>query len=255
MIKIIEVVIINWKRPKNVAQIVTALRQQTVECTITICECNPSAEFALDEETKSMADRIYTFSNNFGSYNRFVPIGSFDHLYTFFIDDDLLPGRRCLETYLMAAGKIGEFGVLGQFGRTLEQDNVYRPNEILQQDTFIETDFIIRAYFVKTCYLHNVIKFRWEIGYFDDTIFGEDDLLLCASLKYFEGLSCYQLPFNHDPETRVNKKELSDEYALSKRDTHYIKRTKIVKRLLYYGWQPLHATSTPVTEISKDNAE
>src|SRR5690606_23979027 len=131
----------------------------------------------------------------------------------------------------------------GQYGRIIDSDGTYRPKEIELTNSFIETDFIIRAYFVKTRYLHNLIRFKWHIGYFDNP-FPEDDLLLCSSLKYYENLSCYLIPYNNDPETLVNKQELTSEYALSSRTNHYEARTQFIKRIMYYGWKPIHLNSS-----------
>lgn len=236
---LVETIIINWKRPENVKKIILALKNQTVPSTITICDCHPEPPFSLDEETIDMADRIYTWKHNLGAFSRYIPMASYDHQYTFFIDDDLLPGKKCLESFLRAATEMPEFGVLGQFGRIIDADGVFRPREISLTCSFIETDFIVRAYFIKTQCLYNIVRFRWKIGYFDD-FFPEDDLLLCAALKYYDGLSCYLIPFNGDPETLVGKEELGTAHALSDRNEHYYKRRKFIKRLEYYGWKSLN---------------
>lgn len=241
---IIEVVLINWKRPDNIEKIIRALRSQTVPCTITICDCHQSSLFSLSRSAKRMADKIYVWKHNLGAFSRYLPIPSFDHPFTFFIDDDLLPGKKCLQAYLEAATVLPEFGVLGQFGRILSRDNIYRPNEIALTNKFIQTDFIVRAYFTRTRTLHNLIRFRHEIGYFDDQL-PEDDLLLCASLQYYENLSCYLIPFNSDVETLVNKEELNGLHALSFRNEHYNNRNRFIKRIIFHGWNPLHLQQFP----------
>jgi len=240
MDKKIEAVIINWKRPKNVSKIVIALRNQTVPCTITVCDCHPSDEFALSKRTLSKIDRIYRWTHNLGAFSRYVPLPSFDHQYTLFIDDDMLPGKKCLEYFLDCTTTIPKFGVLGQLGRIIDKDGIYRPRDITRTEYFIETDFIIRAYFTETKNLHHLLKFRWHINYFNEEL-PEDDLLLCASLKFYENLSCYLLPFNSDIETLVNKKELSTEYALSKRNNHISKRREFVKMLIEMGFPTVNS--------------
>lgn len=235
----VEVVIINWKRPHNVARIVEALLQQTVSCIITICDCSTSEEFRLDPRTRGKVNKVFSSNFNLGGFNRYVPLGSFSEPYTFFLDDDILPGKKCIETYLQAAQRCPDFGVLGQIGRTLQSDNIYRPTNTVSTDEFVETDFIIRAYFVKTRYLHNIIRFKWHIGYMETNLI-EDDLLLCTSLQYYENLSCYLIPFVGDQETLVNKEELVDEHSLCSREGHYFLRSIFIKRVLLYGWVPLH---------------
>src|SRR6476660_2180280 len=103
MIPAVEVVIINWKRPKNVERIIRAMKDQTVPCTITICDCHQGPEFSLSDDITPLIDRIFKWEHNLGAFSRYVPIASYDHIYTFFIDDDMLPGKRCLETVLQAA--------------------------------------------------------------------------------------------------------------------------------------------------------
>ena len=46
----VEAVVINWKRPDNVAAIVQALKRQTMPCTVTVCDCHDSDEFSLPSE-------------------------------------------------------------------------------------------------------------------------------------------------------------------------------------------------------------
>src|SRR4030095_10430567 len=138
----IEAVVINWKRPQNVGQSVAALGSQTEPCTVTVCDCHPSPAFALGEATLTMVDRLYSWSHNLGGYNRFVPIGAYDHRYTLFLDDDMLPGLRCVEHFLRSAMQIGNFGVLGQMGRIIQPDGVYRYEHVPRTGGFVETDVI-----------------------------------------------------------------------------------------------------------------
>lgn len=235
-----EVVITNWKRPSNVAEMVRALKSQSVPCTITICDCHPSAEFALDEQTLSTVDRLYRWQQNWGGYNRYVPAGAYDHPFTFFLDDDMLPGERCVEHFLAHAARLESFGVLGQLGRIISPDNVYRWADVNRSGEFIETDFVVRGYFVRTENLHYIQQFRWKMGLLGEAIF-EDDMLLCASLRACAGLSCYLTPSDDEPETLVNKLNLDEAFAISARDEHLPNRTGFLRRAMDAGWTPLHA--------------
>jgi GT2 family glycosyltransferase len=234
----IEAVIINWKRPKNVAQIVAALRSQTEPCTVTVCDCHPSPEFALGEDTLSLVDRLYRWSRNLGSYNRFVPMGAYDHRYTLFLDDDMLPGLRCAEHFLRSAMQIESFGVLGQLGRIIQPDGVYRYANVPRTGGFVETDVIIRGYFVRTENLAYLLQFRRMMDF--DELISTDDLLLCTSLRTLAGLSCYLTPWEPDDEALMNKRELSDDYALSIRPEHLERRQEFLRRAGRAGWVSLH---------------
>jgi hypothetical protein len=237
----VEAVVINWKRPRNVARIVAALRTQTVPCTITICDCHPEPDFALDDETVASIDRRYRWTHNTGAFSRFVPAGAFDHAYTFFLDDDMLPGERCVEHFLDAAERVQSFGALGQQGRILEPDGVYRAVQVARHPGFREVDVLVRGYFVPTAVLHQVFALRWRMGYFHDDPHPEDDLLLCVALQVLEGLPCYLTPASDEPQTLANYAELDNEHALFRRPDHLERRTRFLRDALEAGWKPLHA--------------
>lgn len=238
---LIEVVIINWKRPRNVERIIDALREQTIPCTITICDNHPDPEFALSPEALDKADRIYRWKHNLGAYSRYLPLAGMDHQFTFLLDDDLLPGKRCLEAYLRTALQLEDFGVLGHFGRIVTPSGFYKYFNTPSQNRVLECDFIIRAYFVKTCNLSRLVDMRWELGYFEDEK-PEDDLLMCGAMKYYRDLRCYVIPTYDDPETLLNPKGLETAYALSRRPDHIFKRNMFIRRLRHHGWKPIYET-------------
>jgi GT2 family glycosyltransferase len=234
-----EAVIINWKRPRNVSQIVAALKSQTEPCTVTICECSQSPTFALGDETLALVDRLYKWSHNLAGYNRFVPLGAYDHRYTLFLDDDMLPGLRCVEHFLRCAKQIGTFGVLGQLGRIIHPDGVYRYADVPRTDGFVETDVIIRGYFVRTENLAHLLRFKQMMSV--DEFVSTDDLLLCTAVRTLAGLSCYLTPSERDDESLMNKRELSDDFALSSRPEHLESRQGFLDRAIRAGWVPLHS--------------
>ncbi len=242
----VEAVVINWKRPRNVDRIVSALRDQSIPCTITVCDCHPDPVFALHPDTIAAIDRRYTWAHNTGAFSRFVPSGGFDHRFTFFIDDDMLPGQQCIEHFLLAAEISPPFGALGQLGRVLPNDDVYRSLNIPRSTTaFSEVDILIRSYFVRTELLHHIFALRWRMNYFDDDPHPEDDMLLCTALQIYAGLPCYLTPDNQDPETLVNKVELSNEYALFRRPDHMSRRTQFLRLAMEFGWLPLYKRAEP----------
>jgi len=237
-----EVVVINWKRPLNVARIVAALKAQSEPCTITVCDCHPSRDFELDDETLTLVDRLYRWTHNCGAYSRYVPVGAYDHQFTLFLDDDMLPGIRCVEHFVRNA-KRGNFGVLGQIGRIILPDGIYCPRDVCRSENFLKTDIIIRGYFVSTKNLYNVQRLRWMLNYFDEAL-PEDDLLLCTSMLVCADLASYLTPWDADEETLINKQELSTEHALSKRPDHFRKREEFIRRVMRFGWKPLYASDS-----------
>lgn len=238
---LIEVIIINWKRPRNVEQIIDALREQTVPCTITICDNHPDPEFALSSEALDKVDRVYRWKHNLGAYSRYLPLAGMDHQFTFLLDDDLFPKKRCLEAYLRTALQLEDFGVLGHFGRIVTPSGFYKYFNITSQDNLLECDFIIRAYFIKTSNLSCLVRMRWELGYFEDKK-PEDDLLMCGAMKYYKDLRCYVVPTYGDDETNLESAILESPHALSQRPDHIFKRNMFIRRLRYHGWKPLYET-------------
>lgn len=243
----VEAVIINWKRPHNVAQIVQALRKQSVPCTITVCDCHDSPEFALSAKTLSGVDRVYSWTNNLGSFSRFVPIGAYDHEYTFFIDDDMLPGVRCIEHFLAWAEYLRAFGALGQLGRLLGADGAYRSKGVARSLDFTEVDILIRSYFIKTSYLTLVPQVRALLKEFNDP---EEDILLSVGLALHTGLPCYLTPVDPDPEARVNLRELDTSHARAHRPHHFQTRSRLIKNAMGLGWKPVK--SRPGAEPAHD---
>lgn len=236
----VEAVIINWKRPENVAQIAEALARQSVPCTITICDCHPEPRFALPEPTLQRADRVYRWRHNTGPYSRFVPLASYDHEFTLLLDDDMLPGAHCVRHFLDHAREVRRFGVLGQLGRIVAANGEYRPRHVPRRNGFVEVDVVIRGYFVRTRHLPLVADLRWRMNHLDSAA-PVDDLLLCVAMGMLAGLPCYLTPADADPETLMNKRELPQPHSVSGKPDHLKRRTAFLRDAQSIGWVPLHA--------------
>ena len=234
----VEAVVINWRRPHNVTAIVSALRRQTVPCTITVCDCHDSPEFKLPPETFSAIDRVYRWKHNLGAFSRYVPVGGYDHKYTFFIDDDMLPGVRCVEHFLAGAEQLRAFGALGQLGRILDPDGSYRMGDVARGPGFTEVDIIVRALLVRTDCLVHVPQIRNLLKEFDDP---EDDILLSVGLAMYAGLPCYLTPDDPDPETLVNVYELGSPHSRSTRPHHLAARSRLLRSAMNLGWRPIRS--------------
>jgi hypothetical protein len=232
----VEVVLINWKRPENVGRIVAALAAQSVPCTITLCDCHPSEEFALPAETLARVDRRYRWAHNLGAYSRYVPCAGYDHEFTYLPDDDMLPGARCLEHFLDHA-PARPFGVLGQLGRRLKADGVYRTANVERTRALEEVDLVVRAYFVRTRHLAHLPAMRWDLGLQGATD-AEDDILLAAAMQLRAGLGSFVTPKSADPETSVQLEKLPSPHALAGREDHLRRRTDLLRRVAHMGWQP-----------------
>jgi hypothetical protein len=234
----VEAVVINWKRPDNVAAIVQALKRQTMPCTVTVCDCHDSDEFSLPSRALPYIDRIYRWRHNLGSYSRYVPLGAYDHKYTFFLDDDLLPGTRCVEHFWQHAEQLCVFGALGQLGRIVAADGEYRPRDIPRGPDCTEVDLLVRAFFVPTECLSYLPQTRAMLGESGDP---EDDIVLAVGLAMQAGRGCYLTPADPDPETLVNKHELASPHARNARPAHLPNRSRLLRSAVGLGWQPIRA--------------
>jgi hypothetical protein len=240
--RLVEAVVINWKRPRNVAAILSALRRQTFPCTVTVCDCHDAPEFALAPAALASADRVYRWQHNTGAFSRYVPVGAYDHEYTFFLDDDMLPGERCVEHFLTWAETLRAFGALGQMGRILDPGGRYRPHGVPRSAGFTEVDVLVRAFFVPTSRLSYVHQARALLEEFGDP---EDDILLSVGMSMCGGLGCYLTPVDSDPQTLVNLRELDTPHARSSRPAHGQARSRLVESAIGLGWRPIRRRGRP----------
>lgn len=243
----VEVVLINYKRPQNISQIVNAFRNQTVGCHIALIDAASSPEFGLTEEVRQSVDHLFTWTPDCGPYTRYVPIAVYSHEFTYFHDDDMLPGSRVIEHFIKAADSIKEFGVLGQMGRYVDATGAYIARDIRRKERLVPVDVVVRGFFVRTKHLPAVLQQRLNLGLVPDPSL-EDDLLLCTAMNMIHGLTNYMSPADDDPETRMNKSELRSDFARQRRAIHFENRTEFCQRAIGAGWVPLSKRGEPSTQ-------
>ncbi|OHV35665.1 glycosyltransferase family 2 protein [Pseudofrankia sp. EUN1h] len=247
----VETVVINWKRPGNVERVVNALRAQSTPCTVTVCDTHLDDQYALSTSVLDNADRVYRWGHNTGPYSRFVPLAAYDHEYTFFIDDDMLPGPRCVEHFVNTAEALPGFGSIGQMGRIIPPDGVYRARNVERLPRPREIDVLVRGFFVRTRNLHHVAQLRWLMNYTEEQV-PEDDMLLCVAMRLCAGLRNYLTPTSPDPETLMNQIELPDPHALHRRPDHIQRRIDFMLAAKAIGWLPVDpAPAIPAATIPK----
>lgn len=228
---LIETVIINWKRPANIVSIIDALKHQNT--TITIIDCPVESDY-LPNNIKNKVDKYIVLDKNYGSYNRFIPIDQYDHKYTFFIDNDLLPGPNAIENLLYFANN-NNFAVAGQFGRKII-NGFYQPVDIPLSDTPTPVDFIVRAYLINTVDLPFIEKMRQKMK-LRDKIF-TDDMLACGSIKLATGKNNYVIP-KPDNLSSIAAAELDDGNSVASTADHWYNRQSFLIRLRQEGWKEL----------------
>jgi len=247
----VEAVIINWKRPGNVARIVDALREQSTPCTVTVCDTHLDSQYSLSRETLATADRVYRWGHNTGPYSRFVPLAAYDHEYTFFVDDDMLPGTRCIEHFVHTADALPGFGSIGQLGRVVPANGVYTARNVGRLPRAREIDVLVRGFFVRTRNLHHIAQLRWLMNYTQEQV-PEDDMLLCVAMRLCAGLRNYLTPNDPDPETLMNRTELPDPHALHRRPDHIQRRIDFMLAAKAIGWLSVSPPAIPKQPTAAD---
>lgn len=166
-----------------------------------------------------------------------MPIGAYDHEFTYFADDDMLPGSRCIEHFLDS--RPSEFGVLGQIGRRLNADGSYSRRGVMRTDQLEQVDFLIRGYFVPTVRLDCVNRLRWQLN-LQRAPSVEDDMLLSVAMDMIHGLSSFVSPADADLESQQNRIELKARHALAKRPDHFDRRVAFLELAKDAGWRSTH---------------
>lgn len=220
----IRVVIIHFRRPANILSILDSFKAQTVPCHVTIIYV-PFGQRSLPGVVNEKADEVIAVRENFGSFNRYVTSSAFFHPYTYFHDDDMLPGPRLLEGFLAHSGL--SYGVLGQIGRrrTLES---FEP--VLDVEEPTPVDFVCRGYWVQTrdlpC-IQRLLWAAWERGY--DPGVREDDILLGRSIEAYTGRGAYVVPAL--PHGKMEQQKLPEPHAMWKEEGHRARRLEFMRTM------------------------
>jgi len=89
MNKDLTLILMNWKRPKNIPLIVNAIRTQTLRPNIWVID--NSEDQNLNVYLPGDSDLLISIDHNFGNYIRLYYAGFVSTPYVMFIDDDLCP--------------------------------------------------------------------------------------------------------------------------------------------------------------------
>lgn len=221
-------VVINWRRPANLPRILHALRHNTLPCRLVVVDASRQSFSDL-----SAADEVIRLSVNRGGFNRLVPALAFDTEFTYFHDDDMLPGPQALAALVQCMDNLAgrNTAALGQLGRVYAGGQ-FNANEVLRRHgVCVNVDNVIRGVLVRTATLPDVHRFWRNQGRRFATPEGlvHDDLLLSFGLLE-AGHLLRLMPACPLGETRVNQEELPAADALCYRPAHAAERQRII------GW-------------------
>lgn len=198
----ITVVLLSWKRPKNIPIILSSLyRSKNIE---EIILWNNNQRIQLKYKNKKLL--IINSPKNFGTLARWCITMQAKNKNILFLDDDLVLSPKQIQilfdSYLNNPNRI-----YGCFGRNLENNKyVFKP-------AFGDVDIILgRVMLFDKNYLHNF--FKWISGKIGNV---EDDILFSFTFK------------NKHRVVNVGEiKELPDPYPLWKRNNHLELRQEMV---------------------------
>ena len=217
----IEVILINWKRPENLAKIAAAFRRRSQPCRLKLCDVSTN-EFRLNQETLQYFDEVFTWKRNYGCYNRFVVALSVQSEYVWFHDDDMEPGTELL-TSLTATGHSG--GIFGQKGNRI--DDLYYNNVPGATETQ-QVDFVSRGYLLRSEDVFWIHKFMntfalWEYS-------NHDDILMAKAVQFYTGRGAV-LSSQVEPAAMMNIINLPEPHSCWRRPEHRVERTELLTKL------------------------
>jgi hypothetical protein len=240
----VEAVVVTHRRPKNLLPVLAALRAQTrpLAC-ITVIDAAPSDAFR-PTAGFDLADRVMRLGQNFGAFNRYVPLLAYRSEFTLFVDDDFAIGRDAVQRLVEVSALCSNFGVIGEIGRSFQPSLEYSYQDLRAVDTDLRpVDALIRGYFVRTKTLPAIAEMFWRLpAEWQHPCIQFDDLLLCAAMR-LRGLPCLTYrPREH--EERMIARELDADFGLCRRRTHGTERMNFLRMARErFGWQPLSATA------------
>lgn len=252
----VHVVVTNWKRAWNVAEVVKAFRRQTVPpARITVVD--NSGRYWNEQ---FCADQVWRFPDNgVGPTCRFAPaLFDFHSKYTLFHDDDLAPGVAYIETLLREAEFLRDrFATIGGKGRRNLPGRYVARNVPQVPNRPVAVDMTVRSHLIQTVNLPLV--FRMIAAMLqgrgcdiprptkEQNWTGEDDILLCCGIQRFTGYASY-LTRAASPDGWMNRHELNSDNAYSAKPNHEELRSQLLGYMERAGWRSLWREWEPRVE-------
>jgi len=215
-------IILNWKRPKNVLLIVNELKKCDYINEIIISNGKESTKLSFPDEKIKCQDDFGSINDNYGLDRRFLNGLKATNQKLIIIDDDLF--ITCSSLYKI----IDEYNkdtsrIVGIFGRNFSKDFSYD-----MKNRYGRVDIVLTRLLVmdkKLCslffYCRPMIQDIYSLGVPYGN--GEDIFLSFISLLYYRRKNyCMQ---------NIPYKNLSSEHAISSLDGHASYRTKLCKFL------------------------
>ncbi len=230
---LVECVVVIWGS-RNLEQLITAFRSQTVACQITL---GTSGRLAggdpVPEHLLSLVDRVYRTSLEVGPANWFFPASMYECEFIYFHDDEMIPGKELISHFLEHARRIRHFGALGQQGRRLVNGG-YSAADVPRSDQPEQVDVLVRGVFLPAGHLPLILESLHLIGREHRREDLEPHLVLAWTMARL-GLKCWLTPWDADPETCMALWEPGAPPARSGRTDHYQTPDRFIPRFREQG--------------------
>jgi glycosyltransferase involved in cell wall biosynthesis len=248
-----QVVLVNWRRPENVAIILDALHKQTVPFDKIVLVDNGAQDgYAVSKEALKLVTDHWIFPDSgLGPPCRFAPaLIDYRPKYTLFIDDDMLPGPKAHAHLISTAARLNDnFATIGEIGRIYEHDDatdqlIYKVRDVnrkLTAPTIVH--LTCRAHFVKTIDVKHAIWLRDELlrttgqppaG--EDDWTRHDDILLCHGIQERARKYSFLTTKQIDQEINLVLAKLPDHHAMSHRAGHVPSRQLLINKCSERGY-------------------
>jgi hypothetical protein len=258
----VTVVVTNWRRPKEVEQICRLYREGTVPVDLIVVD--NSGQNRLSPAAKDMCDDVWSFGKNAGPSCRFAVSQFVDTEFVLFADDDMLPGKKCVEFYLKSARSAGDtFFDMGFQGRVMAWEQAltatgldmkpeyYKTNIHPHKYGFREVDFCVRNHFVVARHLWAVHKLSLDIASYAKNV-GHDQKFIRRMLWNDDILMGVSGPLIVGKNTILRKKCNVDHScchtelisgrrnAVSNHPDHDLSRWELIRCCYELGWRGVH---------------
>ncbi len=238
----ITVILNSYRRPYNLKDQISAIRNQTVEplqIWLWVNEHEDNKDF---DHLAVGADRVFDNNHNWKFYGRFAAALLADTEYVAIFDDDTIPGKRwfenCLETMKSHEGILGSAGVI------LKTDNYYmthvRCGWPSQNTETTPVDLVGHAWFFRREWLQYLWRekpFTWDNG---------EDIQFSYLAKKYGNIQTYCPP--HPPDNlslhgsiRGNELGIDDKATSNNNDTthhqFFNERDLCIRNAVANGWE------------------
>lgn len=241
-------ILTNWKRPRNIPPLVESLRSQSLRPTIVLVDNSPTPPEQHGEpfyHVTRAVDEYWRFPDR-GVISRFAPaLLDLSHEYTLFLDDDLLPGKRCVESLVELAGKLEDrFSTIGQIGRNYRRVGFayeyIRRNVGRHATEPTPVDMTARAHFCVTSSIVECARWWRHAANLlpSHVISHNDDVCLCQSIQRETGHASYLIP-GWDSDCLLRTHDMPSNDALSASSGFVESRTKLINVFADFGWKSL----------------